>query len=139
MLQSTKDLDSSEDIGAVKTRTSEEAYRWNITWLCFYTIALQWSHLRRGVFLNFNWTPANMKNWPICLWITFIFFIGLIVFNLSYLAYRYYYVGCLWVYILYHVLVYLVFFIINQYLGKGYEVHIHHYFIGLFFTDIYAY
>jgi len=115
-----------------KTYSSWEIFKYNyFIWVAAYFIGLQFTHLDGGILQDLTLDWNVMKNWPLILWIIFIGLVLLIATIVCYIMFLYQSIGYLEAYIT-AISTFVGIFIVTSkwYSLLGYNLHVHHWFIG---------
>ena len=111
---------------------ANEIFNYNyFVWTFAFFIGLQFTHLDVGFMQSFTLDWSVMKNWPWWMWVIFCGLILLILSIFSYLFYLYHTVGFLMIYLGLLVVTIGSFALITYCLRQNYNLHIHHYVLGM--------
>jgi hypothetical protein len=110
-----------------------EVFHYNyFIWTVAFFIGLQFTHADVGFMQQFTLDWSVMKNWPWWMWCIFVGLLLLIFSILAYLFFLYYTIGFLTIYLGLLVAVIGAFAGITFLLRKNYNLHFHHYVLGMF-------
>ncbi|CDW80395.1 UNKNOWN [Stylonychia lemnae] len=120
--------------------TDVEVFNYNYyVWTTGFVLGLQFTHLDVGFLKHFTLDWKEMKKWPWYLWALFISLIAIIGFIFSYLYHLYSTIQLFNIYIGIFAGIISLVWLRGKMLGKNYELHIHHYFLGLTMCSIVCY
>lgn len=112
--------------------SSWEIFKYNyLIWVAAYFVGLQFTHLDNGIFqqLTLDWNV--MKDWPMILWIIFLGLVILVATIVVYILFLYSSIGYLDAYITgISTFVGVFIFLYKWYSLLGYNLHVHHWFLG---------
>lgn len=131
-------LKSEFDV-ADRPRKCKNVIHHNSIWCVAFLVGLQFTHLDSGIMQQFVLTLSAMQTWPVALWV-FFFTIIVSILAVGILVIRQYQkAGILKIYLVLFNLIILGFAGITFLLGSSYQVHIHHYTVGMLFVVLLAY
>lgn len=131
-MEYTSFLDSSV-IPECREIQDTKVFQFNyLVWTLFFFIGLQFTHLDNGILQQFTLDWEVMKNWPPILWVLFFLLIGFIIGTFAFLFYLYAAIGIALYYAIVLVGIIGGIALITYLYSDHYELHVHHYILGMF-------